>query len=738
MRGIMLKVGVLLGGKSIEREVSLNSGRTICDHLDTQYFTAIPIFQTAQGDLYLLPWSFLYRGKIADFEHRLPTEAKKIVWDDLPALVDFVYIATHGKFAEDGRLQATLELFGIPYLGTKVFGGSLAMNKKLHNDFLQGRVDVPKGFSLSPSQVRAYDADFVRDQFAQIGLTFPVIVKPENEGSSFGVFVVHCETKLQQATEEACFISGSAGQGVLIEEKIMGMEFSCIIITDYKTGELLPLPPTEVMLPQGAEIFDYQQKYMPGAALERTPAGCGDANIKKIQDTCVRAMKALQFSNMARLDGFLTTDGRVVIIDSNPLSGMAPATFLFRQAGEIGMGHTELINCLIKAELKNYKMEKEIVATKQVKKMRIAVLFGGASHEKEISLESGRNICYKLSLEKYEVLPIFVDATMKLHVLTHRLLVHNSTREITHNLMDAKPIKWSELKDVADFVFLGLHGGQGENGVVQGTLEMLGLPYNGSSVFASALCMDKYKTAQFLQQKGFDAPRGMLLSKDDWKRDSAVLLQQCGSELVYPFIVKPHDDGCSVMVRIAHDEAGLALALAEIFQDKTYVLVEEKIVGMELTVGVIGNENPRALAPSEVISKKEILSLEEKFLPGAGENQTPARLPQDDIKFVQRVIVDCYKALHCAGYARIDCFFQTAQQSSTGKRRVVILECNSLPGMTPATCFFHQAAEEGLRPMDVLDEIIQLGLEKHKQDEVVSVDTILERQQMITKQQIGL
>lgn len=733
----MLKVGVLLGGKSIEREVSLNSGRTICDHLDTQYFTAIPIFQTALGDLYLLPWSFLYRGKIADFEHRLPLEAEKIVWDDLPALVDFVYIATHGKYAEDGKLQATLELFGIPYLGTKVFGGSLAMNKKLHNDFLQGCVDVPRGFSLSPAQVRAYDAENVKLLLARNSLAFPLIVKPENEGSSFGVFVVHQEEKLQQAIEEACFISGSVGQGVLIEEKIIGMEFSCIIITDYKTGELLPLPPTEVMLPQGAEIFDYQQKYMPGAALERTPARCSSQDIKKIQDTCVIAMKSLQFSNMARLDGFLTTDGRVVIIDSNPLSGMAPATFLFRQAGEIGMGHTELINCLIKAELKNYKMEKETVVAKALKKMRVGVLFGGASHEREISLESGRNICYKLSLEKYEVLPIFVDASMKLHLLNHRLLVHNSTREIAHDLIDATPVKWSDLKGLVDFVFLGLHGGQGENGVVQGTLEMLGLPYNGSSVFASALCMDKYKTAQFLDKKGFNVPRGVLVSIEDWQRDEAVFLQQCRNQLLYPLIVKPHDDGCSVMVRIAHDEAGLSESLREIFQDKAHVLVEEKIVGMELTVGVLGNDNPRALAPSEVVSKKEVLSLEEKFLPGAGENQTPARLSKDDIAFIQRVVVDCYKALYCAGYARIDCFFQTANESPTGERRVIILECNSLPGMTPATCFFHQAAEEGLRPMDVLDEIIQLGLEKHRQDEIVSVDAVLERQQMVTKQQMG-
>ncbi len=127
----MIKVGVLLGGKSIEREVSFNSGRTICDHLDITLYEVIPLFQTAIGDLYILPWTFLYRGKIADFEHRLAIEAKKISWDDLPTCIDFMYIAVHGKYAEDGRLQAILELLKIPYLGTKIFGSALGMNKVL-------------------------------------------------------------------------------------------------------------------------------------------------------------------------------------------------------------------------------------------------------------------------------------------------------------------------------------------------------------------------------------------------------------------------------------------------------------------------------------------------------------------------------------------------------------------------------------------------------------------------------
>src|SRR5271167_3468717 len=97
-----LRIGVLMGGKSIEKEVSLNSGRTVCDHLDTSLYQVVPIFQTSSGALYLLPYQFLHRGKISDFEHRLAAQATAIAWDDLPTVIDFMYICTHGKYAEDG------------------------------------------------------------------------------------------------------------------------------------------------------------------------------------------------------------------------------------------------------------------------------------------------------------------------------------------------------------------------------------------------------------------------------------------------------------------------------------------------------------------------------------------------------------------------------------------------------------------------------------------------------------
>src|SRR6266404_1991930 len=115
-----IRIGVLMGGKSLEKEVSFNTGRTVCDYIDTTQYIAIPLYQ-AGSKIYLLPWHFLHRGKTTDFEHRLATEAEFIAWDNLKKHVDFIYIAQHGRYAEDGTLQGFLTILGIPYLGSGVF-----------------------------------------------------------------------------------------------------------------------------------------------------------------------------------------------------------------------------------------------------------------------------------------------------------------------------------------------------------------------------------------------------------------------------------------------------------------------------------------------------------------------------------------------------------------------------------------------------------------------------------------
>jgi len=717
-----LQVGVLMGGKSIEREVSFNSGRTVCDHFDTTRYNVVPIFQTVNGDLFILPWKFLHRGKISDFEHRLITEAQQIKWDNLKKTVDFIFLAMHGRFAEDGTVQGFLEVLGIPYLGSKVFASALCMNKIVQKNILHSHgINTPKGIHLSAQQIKNFkkQKNSIFELLEKAGVHPPYVVKPHNEGSSMGVEIVTKKQCLSAALQRASNVTPGIEQAVLIEEKIEGMEFTCITITDYKTNTIVPLTPTEVVIEKHSDHFDYAQKYMPGRACEFTPPRCSNEKIKKIQETCVKVTNILGITTTSRTDGFVTPNGDIIIVDPNTLTGMAPSSFFFREAAHHGMSHSQLINHLIETELHQYGMltkiiEQEKKASKENKmkqKMRVAVLMGGNTSEKEISLESGRNIVYKLSPQKYETVPLFVSNLFELYKIDNKQLVLNSTSEIQESVTAKQKINWHDLPSLADFVFIALHGGHGENGSVQGALEMLNLPYNGSSVLASALCADKFRTNQFLKQEGFDVPKALLVSRSEWENKQEKI-QLITKKIGFPLIVKPHDDGCSTMVhKIEGEHNQLEKAIDQFFSKtpKSHILVEQCIQGMEITVGAIGNENITILPPSQTVANKDVLSIEEKFLPGAGENQTPAPLPPKSLLFIKKTIEQAYKKLGCAGYARIDSFY--VKQGNT--ERIVILEVNTLPGLTPATCIFHQAAELGMRPMEFVDLIVQMGIEKH-------------------------
>ncbi len=354
-----LRVGVLMGGRGNEKEVSFNSGRTVCDHLDTLKYEIIPLFQRSGGSLYLLPWRFLHRGKTSDFEHRLDTEAEKITWDSLKQRVDFIYIAMHGRFAEDGTIQGFLEVLRIPYLGSKVMASALGMDKVIQKEILKSNgIKVPRGIVIKPHEVSVYEKDLalLKKKLNEAQIDTPYIIKPSKEGSSLGISVVSDSAQLLDAIHNASAIDKTCIQAVLIEEFIRGMEFTCISITDYKTGNFIPLPPTEIIPEQNTHFFDYEQKYMPGRSTKFTPARTSPEIIKKIQETCIRVTAILGIQNISRIDGFVTKDEEIIIIDPNTLSGMAPSSFLFRQAAEINMTHTNLINHLIETELAYYNM----------------------------------------------------------------------------------------------------------------------------------------------------------------------------------------------------------------------------------------------------------------------------------------------------------------------------------------------------------------------------------------------
>lgn len=340
-------------------------------------------------------------------------------------------------------------------------------------------------------------------------------------------------------------------------------------------------------------------------------------------------------------------------------------------------------------------------------RIRVGIIMGGLSSEREVSLESGRNIFSKIDRRRYDPVALFMDDRAALWEIPLKLLMRNSTSDITEDLaQDAKPIPYESLKTCVDVVYLGLHGKYGEDGCVQGLLELLGIPYTGSGVLASAIGMDKHVSRQILKIGGIDVPRTLPVPRRRWEADRKAVVDQIENGIGFPCVVKPCREGCSTAVKKVVAAGGLPGALDDAFGWDNLVLVEEFLAGMEVTCGVLGAEKPEALTPSETIPTQDVLSLEDKFLYGQGENKTPARLPADQIERIRATAVETFRALDLKGYARIDMFVRA-------DGRIAVLESNTLPGMTPSTVLFHQAAASGITQAGLIDRIIRFALEAH-------------------------
>jgi D-alanine-D-alanine ligase len=339
-------------------------------------------------------------------------------------------------------------------------------------------------------------------------------------------------------------------------------------------------------------------------------------------------------------------------------------------------------------------------------RLRVGVIMGGMSSEMEISLESGRNIYFNLNPQKHDGIPIFLDGEGRFWEIPLQLLVQNTTLDISERLEDeARRIAYEELKAVADFIYIGLHGKYGEDGCLQGLLELLDIPYTGSGVMASAIGMDKHMQRKLLAAAGIGIPKYLAVSEREWQAQEQEILGRVEDTLGYPCVVKPTREGCSTGLSVVRESRQMEAAMENALQWDTTALVEELLVGMEITCGLLGNREPMAFLPTETLRHGDFLTVEEKFLPGEGENITPARLPEQMIGKVQEVMVQAYKVLGLKVYARLDGFVVDGE--------VIVTEANSLPGMTPSTCIFHQAAEAGMSPMDLVDRVIELSLEAH-------------------------
>ncbi|MBW2561083.1 MAG: D-alanine--D-alanine ligase [Deltaproteobacteria bacterium] len=335
----LLRVGIILGGMSSEKEVSLNSGRNVYDNLDRERYEPVPIFMDGGGGLWIIPWQLVSQNTTTDISDHLEGDARRISYEGLRDEIDFAFISLHGKYGDDGCIQGLLEILGIPYTGPGVLASALGMDKSAQQKILKAAgMDVPESMVVGEDEWLK-DKEGVRQRITD-AFTIPFVVKPIREGSSMGVTIVRDPDMIEDAMAGAFEWDRAA----LVEEYLEGIEFSCIVLEDEEGPAILGV--TEIH-PQ-SDFYSYDDKYMPGRCSKFTPPRNIPADVvDRIKASVIKAFETLGFRSYGRIDGFILADGRVLITDPNSSSGMAPSSFFFEQAAEAGMLPSMILTELI-------------------------------------------------------------------------------------------------------------------------------------------------------------------------------------------------------------------------------------------------------------------------------------------------------------------------------------------------------------------------------------------------------
>ncbi|MGC7878811.1 D-alanine--D-alanine ligase [Desulforudis sp. 1031] len=307
---------------------------------------------------------------------------------------------------------------------------------------------------------------------------------------------------------------------------------------------------------------------------------------------------------------------------------------------------------------------------------KIGVLMGGHSAEREVSLKSGTAVLKALAEKGLNAVAIDLGE---------------------------KPAAQIEGAGI-EFAFIALHGRFGEDGTVQGLLELLGIPYTGSGVLASALGMNKIATKRLLNSVGLPNPRFTVVkarpaAREGFDETAAVIAAEMG----VPLVVKPCMQGSSIGVHIVRDAGDLPSALQNAFRYDRQLLVEEFIPGVEITAAVLGNDNPEVLPLIEITSATGVYDYTAKYTPGKSFHIIPPRLPQDIQDRIKDLARQTFELLGCRGFARVDFI--------VGKDGPLILELNTIPGMTEVSLYPDAARAAGISFPDLVERLIALGME---------------------------
>lgn len=781
-----MKIGLLCGGPSLERGISLNSARSVLDHLGGADIEIVPVYFDHTKKAYKISPSQLYSNTPSDFDFKLKTTATPLTEQSLIKLlrsVDIVFPVMHGPFGEDGEIQSFLEKYEIPFVGSDSHACKAAFDKYEANTFL-----FANGFrTLPPIVLKIYAKDharLIRKFFTEHKIT-RAIVKPATGGSSIGVFSVSTP---EEALEKVRFLfSKRMDTRVIIEPFAEGIEFTTIVLQN-RFGLPVAILPTEIETEYaGNQIFDFRKKYLPTRQVTyHCPPRFGNEVIEKIQVQAEQIFSLFGMRDFARFDGWILNDGTIWFSDLNPISGMEQNSFLFQQASRAGMSHRDALRFIVRRACERYGIifpESPSLKNSKAKKP-VSVLFGGSTSERQVSLMSGTNVWLKLrKSEVYEPKPYLLEGENTVWELPYAYTLNHTVEEILENCRHAKqaeerlgylqeklrlrlgflqgestepmrlPVKMTMAQFLAQakFVFIALHGGFGEDGTLQSLLREKGIRFNGPDEKVSKLCMDKYLTGRFLAEAGMEGVSGIpavSISLDSLKQEDMQLLwKKLQKDLdAKTIIAKPRSDGCSsgvvhlytwhdlqtyvslVTERVLHVPAGTFVnqreviempleSLSEILFEKFIETDTLRTVGnvlkyhrnsgfVEVTVGVIGEgKKLKVLNPSLTVAEGEVLSVEEKFQGGTGVNITPppaSVITPKVLATVKERIGAVAKEIGITGYSRIDAFVHG------GTGTVMVIEVNTLPGLTPSTVLYHQALAEHppLYPTTLLETCI--------------------------------
>lgn len=325
------------------------------------------------------------------------------------------------------------------------------------------------------------------------------------------------------------------------------------------------------------------------------------------------------------------------------------------------------------------------------KKTKVGVIFGGLSAEKEVSLATGRYVYSLVDRQKYDPVPLYMAYSGKVYKLPDKLVIQNKTGDIESRLDDAEEIKYEDLKDLVEVMFIALLGKYGEDGVIQGLLELLKIPYTGSGILSSAVAMHKRLTKQILSGSDILVPEDVIIECGMWDdpKEKAKLVSQVKDKLGFPVVVKPTREGSSVGVSFARNEESLDKAVAEAFKWDNEILVEEFIDGIEFMCVVLGNTSPVALNPTEVEFEGKIHTYESKYMPGKSKYHTPPRVSEEIVERVKEIAISVYKVIGIKGYGRVDGFI--------AGDKIYVCEPHTGTIMVPSSYVFQQASRSELK-----------------------------------------